>query len=61
MNSLHLIKKYARVWNKAAWVQRLMWRQQEMQYMWNYQHPFDGRNYQHPFYRQNLRRFTGKI
>ena len=25
MNRLHLIEKYARVWNKAPWVERLMW------------------------------------
>ena len=55
MNRLHLIEKYARVWNKAPWVERLMWRQQEMRYMWNSQHPFDGG----AFYRQ-MSRFTGK-
>ena len=56
MNRLHLIEKYARVWNKAPWVERLMWRQQEMRYMWNSQHQWDGG----AFYRQ-MSRFTGKI
>ena len=56
MNRLHLIEKYARVWNKAPWVERLMWRQQEIRYMWNSQHSFDGG----AFYRQ-MSRFTGKI
>merc|ERR1712227_1135591 len=48
MNRLHLIEKYARVWNKAPWVERLMWRQQEMRYMWNSSHAYDGG----AFYRQ---------
>ena len=51
-----LIHKYARVWNKAPWVERLMWRQQEMHYMWNSDHAYDGG----AFYRQ-MGLFTGNV
>ena len=56
MTRFGLIHKYARVWNEAPWVERLMWKQQEMRYMWNSKHAFDGG----AFYR-TMGRFTGTI
>merc|ERR1712062_31926 len=53
MTRFGLIHKYARVWNEAPWVERLMWKQQEMRYMWNSKHAFDGG----AFYR-TMGRFT---
>ena len=53
-NRLGLVHKYARVWNQAPWVERLLWRQQEMHYMWNSEHAYDGG----AFYRQ-MGLFTG--
>ena len=42
MSRLYLIKKYARVWQTAPWVERLMFKQQEMHFMWNSSHAYDG-------------------
>merc|ERR1712212_374710 len=55
MSRLALIERYARVWNKAPWVERLMWNQQEKRYMWNSEHAWDGG----AFYRSHSR-FTDR-
>merc|ERR1711990_636867 len=55
MSRFVLINKYARVWNESPWVERLMWKQQEMRYMWNSNHAWDGG----AFYR-TMGRFTAR-